>query len=252
MFERLIENWLINVHELGYQIPFCQVLLTEKYKVLHISRHGRGEHGKDVVARNPEGQLTTFQLKGGDITLPIWRQIRGEVEDLVRLPVLLPGIRKDEVHSPVLVTNGEIRGDALTSVQEYAEDWERRGSPRLQVWQRNELLSLFIKSHGSYLPNALSDFRQFVELYISDFHDRLPREKFAGFLGKLVDSSIVSGRGQKTKRAVESMLLMGSYIIDQYERIGNHISAAEGWTIVAATIMHIAERERLNLLRNKP
>jgi hypothetical protein len=30
MIEKLIENWLINVHELGYQIPFCEVLLTEK------------------------------------------------------------------------------------------------------------------------------------------------------------------------------------------------------------------------------
>src|SRR6478609_1240366 len=86
MIEKLIENWLINVHELGYQIPFCEVLLTEKHSVLHVSKHGRGEHGKDIIARDQRGQLFAYQLKEGDITLNDWRTIRDEIEELVRLP----------------------------------------------------------------------------------------------------------------------------------------------------------------------
>src|ERR1044071_8669735 len=116
MFEKLIENWLINVHELGYQIPFCEALLTEKYKVLHVSRHGPGERGKDIVARNPIGGLVAYQLKGGDIKLPEWHSIRGEVEELVQLPISLPSITKPDKHIPYLVTNGELQGDALDPI----------------------------------------------------------------------------------------------------------------------------------------
>jgi hypothetical protein len=245
MFEKLIENWLINVHELGYQIPFCEALLTEKYKVLHVSRHGPGERGKDIVARNPNGELVAYQLKGGDIKLPEWHKIRGEVEELVQLPVSLPSITKPEAHIPYLVTNGEIQGDALDSIQMFAETWQRQGYPRLQIIQRHELLAKFVTSHGSYLPTKLVDFRQFVELYISDFYDRIPREKFSFFLFRLVDSATTKGHPRKIKRAIESMVLTGSYIVEQYERVENHISAAEGWTTIAATIMHVIERDGL-------
>lgn len=245
MFEKLIENWLINVHELGYQIPFCEALLTEKYKILHVSRHGPGERGKDIVARNPTGELVAYQLKGGDIKLPEWHSIRGEVEELVQLPVSLPSITKPEKHIPYLVTNGEIQGDALDSIQMFAERWEQQGHPRLQIIQRHELLAKFIASHGTYLPSKLTDFRQFVELYISDFYDRIPREKFSFFLFRLVDAAITKGYPRRIKRAIESMVLTGSYIVEQYERVENHISAAEGWTTIAATIMHVIERDGL-------
>lgn len=254
MIEKLIENWLINVHELGYQIPFCEVLLTQKYTVLHVSRHGRGEHGKDVIARGPDGRLFAFQLKGGDITLPTWHDIRGEVEELVRLPVsvTLPTISQEEPHVPVLVTNGEIRGDAPTSIKGFADTWEKLGAPSLKVWQKHQLLSMFVNAHGTYLPAGLGDFRQFVELYVSDFHDRLPREKLAEFLSKLVVQDIAKGRNKKTKRAIESMVLLGSYLVEPYEREDNHISALEGWTIIAATILHVAQRENLPVGSYRP
>lgn len=255
MIEKLIENWLINVHELGYQIPFCEVLVSEKYTILHSQKGGRGEHGKDVVARDSSGQLFAFQLKGDDITLQRWRdEIRNQVEELVRLPVsvTVPSISKEEPHIPVLVTNGEIVGDAPTSIEAFADTWEKDGSPRLKTWQRGQLLSMFINAHGAYLPAELADFGQFVELYVSNFRERLPRKKLAEFLAKSVSPSIAQGRSRKTKRAIESMILLGSYLIEPYERAGNHISAAEGWTIVAATIMHVAQRENLPVKHYEP
>jgi hypothetical protein len=98
----------------------------------------------------------------------------------------------------------------------------------------------------------LTDFRQFVELYVSNFNDRIPRKKLAEFLVKLVNPAIVKGKGKKIKRAIESIVLLGSYLIEPYERAGNHISAAEGWTVVAATLLHIAEREKLPATHYSP
>ena len=246
MLDRLIENWLINVHELGYQIPFCEVLLTQGFTVLHVSKHGRGEHGKDVIARHQDGRLFAFQLKGGNIALSDWHAIRGEVEELVRLPVstTLPTLTTEE-HTPVLVTNGELRGDAPTSIKAFADTWSKAGSEQLEVWQKHQLLRMFIDAHGSYLPVELREFREFVELYVFEFNERLPREKLAQFLAKVVAPNVASGKRRSTKRAIESMVLLGSYLVEPYERAQNHVAAAEGWTIVASTILHVAQREDL-------
>lgn len=248
MIEKLIENWLTNVHELGYQIPFCEVLLTQKYSILHVSTHGRGEHGKDVIARDRNGQVLAFQLKCGDIALPEWRQMRHEVEELVRLPVsiTLPTLVDAEIHKSVLVTNGELRGDAPANIRAFSETWRQKNAPLLEVWQKNQLLRMFIDAHGTYLPTKLPDFREFVELYVADFHDRIERRRTAEFLEKLISASVVSGKGRKTKRAIESMVLLAAYLIEPYERVNNHVSALEGWTIAAATIFHVAERENLS------
>lgn len=246
MIEKLVENWLINVHELGYTIPFCEVLISRGYTIVRISRQGRGELGKDAIARSHNGELHTFQLKGpADITLTEWQHIQNEVRDLVQLPVIDPAVNRAEPHAPFLVTNGEIVGDALTSIEEYANDWVRRGYPRLQIWRKHDLLSMFIESHGSYLPTALVDFREFVQLYVGQFEDRIPREKFALFLQHLVNVDAVTGRGRNAKRAIESLVLIAGYIVEQYERAENHVSALEGWTIVAAVILHIAARDNL-------
>jgi len=64
MNERLVENWLISVNEKTFQIPFCQMLTAEGYTVLHLSRHGPFEEGKDVIALDPAGTPCAFQLKG--------------------------------------------------------------------------------------------------------------------------------------------------------------------------------------------
>ena len=127
MHEKLVEHWLTSANELGYQIPFCEVLIARGFEIIHVSTHGRGEHGKDIIARSANGGLWTFQLKGGDIALSDWRRMRTEVAELVELPVRFPGVSESEAHTPVLVTNGEIRGDAIENIKRYAKLWRKNG-----------------------------------------------------------------------------------------------------------------------------
>ncbi|MGH9195898.1 MAG: hypothetical protein ACRD1T_09175, partial [Acidimicrobiia bacterium] len=245
MYERLVEDWLTSSNELGYQIPFCEVLVTEGLELLHVSRHGRGEHGKDIVARAATGELCTFQLKGGDISLSEWRSIRGEIEELVQLPVRLPGISEDEAHTPVLVTNGELRGDAVESITRFADDWHRRGYPRLEVWQKGTLLRKFLNAQGSFLPSGLADFRRFVELYVADFTDELPTDRFAAFLELLVDSIDPEESHVRKRRALASVALVAAYIAGQYEREKNFVAATKAWTVAAANLLYVATRDSL-------
>jgi len=243
--EKLIDDWLTNVNELGYQLPFCEALVAEGYTIIHVSTHGRGEHGKDIVARQPEGPLATFQLKGGDIKLPEWRRMREEVAELVQLPVRLPGIDESEPHIPHLVTNGEIRGDAAESITRYSDTWLSQGFPKLQVWSRRIVLKKFIDAHGSFLPGDLQEFRRFVELYAGSFEDPLPKAKFARLIEAMAAEPMQQLSRREMRRAIAALALIAGYIAEQYERSGNYMAAAEGWTMAAAVIMHVAERERL-------
>ena len=252
MDERLVEHWLTSVNELAYQLPFCEVLLAEGYEVLYVSAHGRGEHGKDVVARRADGVLCSFQLKGGDVRLGEWRDIRGEVEELVQLPVRVPGVDEAESHVPHLVTNGEVRGDAVESIQRYVDAWVDKGHPRLEVWQRHTLVKKFVDAQGRYLPNRLVDFRAFVELYVGSFLDPLPREQFARLLGALVAADQIGDTDLKRARALAAVAVVAGYVLEQYERAENHVAALEGWTVVAATVLHVAERDALSEARYRP
>ena len=244
MYEKLVENWLTSVNELGYQIPFCETLIADGYTILHVSRHGRGEHGKDIVARRDDGVLCSFQLKGGDITLGVWRDIRGEVEELVRLPIRLPGVSETEAHLPHLVTNGEIRGDAIENIKQHSDDWERRGALGLKVWQRGTVLERFINAQGSYLPSRLTAFRDFVNLYVGPFNGQLPKGKLAALLEGLVAAVPVGTSSTKLRRVVASITVVAGYIVGQYAQADNHLAAAEGWVVAAAAILMLAERDR--------
>jgi len=246
VYAKLIENWLINVNELGYQIPFCEVLQTRGFKVLYLSSHGPGEHGKDVIARDNDGQLWAFQLKGGRIRLSEWRRMQDEVRELVELPVTFPGISPRERFKPVLVTNGDITSDARDNINAYAEKWTRSGSDLLEVWSKHHLLSLFVEAHGSYLPTEVDDFRRLTELYSLDPGDRIPRDLLLDLLTQLVERKKVGTTAAQKKRALESMVLIGSYIVGQYEAIENFVSAVEGWSIVAAAVMYLVQRDSIS------
>jgi hypothetical protein len=250
--ERLIENWLTNVNELGYQLAFGQVLLSQDYTILHMSRHGRGEHGKDIIARARTGEVFTFQLKGGDIDLPSWRAIRGEVEELVRLPARRAGHRTITEHIPVLVTNGEVVGDAMDNIEYFAETWERAGAPRLQVWQKGEVFKMFLDAHGSFLPKELPNFRRFVELFVANFSERIDRPRFARMVWDITQEFALEGKKTKSIRTIDSLILLSYYILQQYEEAENWISAAEGWSLVASHVMYVATKDRLPPKLYKP
>jgi hypothetical protein len=245
VIERVIANWLTNVNELGYTLPFAEVLVSEGSAIIRIARGGPGEHGKDIIARDRHGQLRTYQLKGGDINLKKWGEIRPQVEDLVRLGAFASGISKDEPHLPSLVTNGEVVGDAATSIEEYSARWAKDGAPKLDVIDGGRLLRRFIDAHDKYLPSAAMDFRRFVELYVGDFSGLIPRPALATFLEGTVAHETVGEKTRTQKRAIESMVLLGSYLVEGYSAAGNHVAAAMGWTTIAAVTMHVAQREGL-------
>ena len=244
MIEKLIESWLTSANERTYQLPFCSALQAQGYVVLSVPSHGPGEHGKDVLARGKGRTYYAFQLKSGNISKRVWQSIRGEVEELVRTPIVYPGVPKSFSHVPILVTNGDVTNDARQSIDDFGRLWARQGHERLQLWQRNQLLGVFLSAHSSLLPSELKSVRDYLQLYVANVKDRLPRERFAGYLLTLVSKETLGADSRRITRGLWNMILLGGYVLEQYERTGNHVSAAEGWAIIAATVLHCCERDR--------
>ena len=65
MNERLVEDWLTKASERSYQTPFAQALLADGMQVLRVG-HGPHEHGKDIIAIDPNGGVHAYQLKDGN------------------------------------------------------------------------------------------------------------------------------------------------------------------------------------------
>ncbi len=243
MIDRIVENWLTKTNEKGYQIPFCQYLLSDNYTILHVSSHGQMEQGKDIIALDKNEVPCGFQLKSGDINANVWRKIKGEIDELVEIPISYPNLDKNVKHRAILVTNGRITDKVRRDIDDKNLRWKQLGFPELEVVTGLELLKKFIGVHGSFLPTELSDFRTFLELLLSDGRELLNKELFTVFL----ESVFFTKKEKKSeiKRKIASTVLLTQYVLQPFESVENHVSIIEGWTILCSYILSLVEKYRL-------
>jgi len=239
---RVVEDWLDSAGERGgYEIPFYQALFAQGHKILFRSTHGQLEQGKDLITVDPKGRYHAYQLKAGDLSLNAWRDIHREVAELVGLPLQHPNIPAGVPFSPYLVVSGVLKDPARKTIDDWKEEWVRRGYQPLQLVDKNDLLRLFRDTHGDTLISAPTDFERFLRLYLADKKDILDKSEFAAF----VESSLpLESELKRTdlRRALASAAVLASYVLNGYARERNHFALTEGWMIVAAHLMAMLER----------
>ena len=229
MIDRIVENWLINASERGYEIAFTQCLISQGYTVFDISSHGQLEQGKDIITIDPHGKACCFQLKDEKLTLPEWRRIKGEIEELVEIPINHPNFTKTKNHRSILVTNKDMTAPARNTITDHNQSWINRGFPPLEVITKNELLKMFVDSHGNYLPIEMEDFHSFLELILTKGDHELDKAKYSAFLESFVFS--VTHTNIEITRMLSSLVILCQYILGDYEREQNHLNIIEGWMI---------------------
>ena len=241
MLERVIENWLTNTDERGYQAPFCQLLTLKGYRVVHVSTHGPFEQGKDIIAVDPEGTPCAFQLKAGDVSLNRWREIRAEVEELLDIPISHPSIDKTIPHKSCFVTTGNLSDPVRREIDDRNEERRRNKKPVLHAIVKGELLQDFLNASRDFLPQEITDIQLFLSLYTYDGANPLPKEKFTKFLSIISPLSEGYNRSALVKSAA-SNLIFSAYLLSPYERAGNYWSLSDGWIINAAYLLALAEK----------
>jgi len=142
------------------------------------------EQGKDIITIAPDGVPCAYQLKAeGDITLNAWRKIKGEIDELIEIPIQHPSIANDfPNHRAYLVNNGFLKDTVRRLIHDRNRVASQKGLPTLNVIQLGDLVKDFVEVHGRFLPSEPRDFRSFLELYAMNGTAILPAGQFSAFL----------------------------------------------------------------------
>jgi hypothetical protein len=201
------------------------------------------EQGKDIITIGPDGKCHAYQTKTGDIGLAEWRNIAGEIQELIELPVDYPGVDKSQIHQAYLVTNGSIKDPVRVQITDRNEDNERKNRQyaHLEVISRDSLVKSFIDAQGRFVPRELPDMRAFLELYLDEGRGMLPRKKLFDLL-----NGAAFGEAPRQKShaidAITSSLVSVSYLLNSYELAENYAAMAEGWAVLASCIARYATK----------
>lgn len=246
MLEKLIENWLISTNERGYMPAFCQLLVSERYQLLYISPHGPDEAGKDVIARNPKGKLECFQLKNGDVDLSGFRKIEGELEELLKHPIIHPSVSTGERYSSFLVVNGRVNDPVRTRIKQKNDiNWNESRTTKLDYFQREQLTQRFVQSYGYFFPQEAKNFRDFLGFYISQGDDFLNKEQFCNFLSSHFENDLKNLSKNQVAHLISSSLILVNYAISPWINLKNYIVQIEAWVCLLAYIYSQVEKHKL-------
>ena len=208
--EKTIENWLTTTNELGYQMPFCQLLLSEGYSVCHNSKQNAFEQGKDIIAIDKDGTPCGFQLKGGNITNARWRdEVKQEIEELIDYKIVHPAIDKTKKHRSFLVTNGELEDTVRIGIDNLnGGKW--KDNP-LQVITRGQLLNKFVELSGNFTPQEVADYKSFLDLYFVDGRELFDEEKYSALIVGVLRLNQDGLSKEERKRNITAAILYTGY-----------------------------------------
>lgn len=248
MIERLVENWLDNAGERGYETPFAQLLTLEGHRVLQGPVHHPFEHGKDIVTIAPDGAACAFQLKGPDLRRIVdFEAIQGQLLALVTTAISHAGIgtprRPDRVY---LVTNGVLTPPVRDRLERFNIGNVALGGPTIEPVEREHLLSRFIAAHGDYLPQHLPDLRTLLELYYAEPTTLFPASSFAEYVTALMPFPPSQPSAPNRRHAVTSAALLTAYAARSWTQAENHLCTAQAWLTYCITLLRFAEVRQLD------
>ena len=240
MLERVIDDWMTNAGERGFESAFTQLLIAEGYRVLHHPAHHPTEHGKDLVAYAPDGVLCAFQLKGGDLDLKKLESIQQQLFALAATALDYPGI--DPSRRPeraALVTTGRLTPPSRDRLAALNAGNQANGLPSIECIERDQLVSRFTTAHGRYLPNSPAELRHLLDLYVRDGRDPLPIRDFATLVESVLRPTETRSELEH-KRAISSAALIAAIAASPWHSVNNHLALAQSRLIVGQQILYTA------------
>lgn len=257
MLERLVEDWLDSASERSYQTPFVQMLVADGHRILHSTRHGPLEFGKDIVSVDPEGHPCAFQLKGhpgGRLTSNELREALPQLRQLLDVALPYPDLPAVQ-HRSFLVTNGLVEEEAIHEVNLLNEGNAHAGFParRLEIIQRGDLLAKAKALGESLWPTEVPEVHLLLEMLVEDgrsaFAFRRANEILTQLLG-LDPASRPKWSAAEIRRRVTSAALLTGLALKKWEAANNHLAIAGAWVQFAVAAIGTAERYGISFQKN--
>jgi hypothetical protein len=223
------------------------MLTAEGYQVVHISRHGSFEEGKDILAIAKDGTPCAFQLKGcegGRITQKEWSSFKEQLDRLIEIPIRHPSIDETLPRKVYFVTNGILDEEVRNEIKNKNPELIRRGLPILETIVKGEFLSRLIQAHSDLWPYELSNDKDLLELYLADGKGYLDKPKLSKFLEHLILDVSMKSKAESS-RVLASSAIFTSYALSPFYREGNHVAVIEGWLIYLGILVAFIEKNRV-------
>lgn len=239
--ERVVEDWLTNSDERGYQLAFAGCLARERHAIKHVSTHESLEHGKDIVSRAPEGHVCAYQLKAGGINKRRWREIRDEVREAAIVPVDVPGLRRDVPDRVFLVLTGRVSDSVRNEIGLLNGQHRQRGWAEIELIQLPELVSRLTQAFETFFPSTLGPPSELVRLYLQD--GRGPQNKAA--LSSIFRVLLPDSLGQRrAPRAAADVVVAAQFAAAPFHKAQNHIAEIDTWVLAACSILRLAKQKQ--------
>ena len=249
VIENLVDVWLTEASERSYEAAFGQLLVIEGHRVIQGPMHHAHEHGKDIIAWDPAGNLCAYQLKGGNtgkLDKPAVEETQNQLLTAAATAVLHPSLPiprpPDRVY---LVTNQHSTGPAQGQIHALSEGNRHRGLATLQLIERAELASRFVAAEGRFFPSSPQALNTFLSLFLADGRGELPRRNFYKLLQEIIPVSGSRPKAAVAGRAISAAALTTAFALRKWADIDNHAEIAMGWICYATQVLRAAERYRL-------
>ena len=173
MLRNVLGAYLDSINERQLDLPLMALLAAMGFTDIHYT-HGHVEFGKDVIAKRVEDGATiqySFQSKAGNISYAEWRNvIQGQILESVLISLSHPNFATELPHQAVLLTTGDLRGNAGPEFQSLNEKIERVFQHRpIVFWGRENLIDLFerysVTSIHPLTEAGLFNYAQFFLVY---------------------------------------------------------------------------------------
>lgn len=241
---RAIEHWLDSANELTYQPLFCFWLTTQNFQVKYAIKNTQFEEGKDVVAVAPDGKVHAYQLKGKDINLNRWRtEVLPEIVALRDTPVKHPEVKLNLNHISYLVVNGNIEDSARIEINDYnSSKW--KDNP-LHIITRGDLLKHFQELSFGILPDTVEDYKKLIDFIFEDGFGLPDLDNVSAFLYQILKLKRRHVNKSQCQRDIASAILYANMIVGNYRKVHNYASVVQVMTMLAGSILHMAEAFKL-------
>jgi hypothetical protein len=154
MLDDAVDAYLDSVSERAFDEPLLALLRAQGFVDIHLV-HGGFEFGNDVIAKR-DGRQWAFQSKAGDINLRVWRELRGQLDDLRTSTLSHIAYDTTLELSCVLVCTGRLVGGATLAAQDYDRYCRERGEPSVEFWGRDRLVGDLTGNPTAVLRGALN------------------------------------------------------------------------------------------------
>lgn len=199
MLRNALEDYLSSIKdERDFDFPLASLLRAMGYYDIHFT-HGRGEIGKDFIAKkavNGTEYQYAIQSKKGDINQSEFRNnIMGQLFEASVLGLSHPQFDRNLPRKVILVTSGRLAGNAPLTFQDFNLELETKYQKENVIfWGKDQLIDYFeeygLTSIHQFTSSGVVGYTQFFLIYGKALDGQLSDREIENFSRFWIDESL--------------------------------------------------------------